>query len=302
MFKKAEKSLATINLLIFGPSGSGKTYSALLLAKGIVGDEGKIAVLDTERGSAALYADLVDFDIAPIEPPYKPQKFFDAIDEAEKAGYKCLIIDSLSHVWFSEGGFLELHENLTKDSRNSFAAWGKVTPIYNRLLNRIINCGMHVIVTLRTKTAYEVSKDTDGKVKPKVIGTAPVFREGVEYEFTTVFKLAEDNVATVLKDRTGLFINKAERITVDDGKAIVDWLHGIKRERVRETKPETKPESESESSDKLPEDIQKKLDWINSCNDPKKLDEAARRLARSDLPDAHVSMLLEAITKRIMEV
>ena len=58
-FKKATKESATIKLAITGPSGSGKTYSALLLAKGL---GGTTALLDTEYGSASLYADQFDFD------------------------------------------------------------------------------------------------------------------------------------------------------------------------------------------------------------------------------------------------
>ena len=53
MFKKAQRSLSKLRLAVQGPSGSGKTYGALMLAKGL---GGKIAVIDTERGSASLYA------------------------------------------------------------------------------------------------------------------------------------------------------------------------------------------------------------------------------------------------------
>ena len=54
-FKKAVRSASKLRLALSGTSGSGKTYGALLLAKGI---GGKIAVIDTERGSASLYADM----------------------------------------------------------------------------------------------------------------------------------------------------------------------------------------------------------------------------------------------------
>lgn len=84
MFKKAERKQAKLRLALSGPSGSGKTTGALLIAKGI---GGKIAVLDTERGSASLYADLCDFDVVELGPPYTPENYINIIREAERAGY-----------------------------------------------------------------------------------------------------------------------------------------------------------------------------------------------------------------------
>ena len=51
---KAVRKKAKLRLALTGPSGSGKTLSALLLAKGL---GGPIAVLDSERDSASLYAE-----------------------------------------------------------------------------------------------------------------------------------------------------------------------------------------------------------------------------------------------------
>ena len=49
---------AKIKLALQGCAGSGKTYSALLLAYGLTSDWSKIAVIDSENGSADLYAHL----------------------------------------------------------------------------------------------------------------------------------------------------------------------------------------------------------------------------------------------------
>lgn len=77
-FKKAHRSKAKLRLAIAGPSGAGKTYSALLIASGIVPLE-KVAVIDTESGSADLYADLGGYSTVTINPPYSPQKYIEAI-------------------------------------------------------------------------------------------------------------------------------------------------------------------------------------------------------------------------------
>ena len=101
-FKKANKSAVYLKLAITGPRGSGKTTAALRLARGLVGDNGRIAVIDTENSSSLLYADTFDFDVCVVEPPYTEDKFITAIADAVEGKYDCVIIDSFSHVWQAE--------------------------------------------------------------------------------------------------------------------------------------------------------------------------------------------------------
>ncbi len=225
MFRKAERKKAKLRLGIAGPAGAGKTYSALLIAQGI---GGKIALIDTEHGSGDLYAHLLEYDIAPLAPPYTPTKYREYIETAEKAAYNVLVIDSLSHAWEGEGGLLEMHDKATKarNDKNSFNAWKDITPEHNRLVDAILKSGMHMIVTLRSKMAYEVQRDErTGKSAPVKIGLKPIFREGIEYEFTTVFDMtAEDHIATASKDRTGLFDGKHFTPDKTTGLTLLEWL------------------------------------------------------------------------------
>ena len=62
-FIKAERANCKIKMAIQGPSGSGKTYSSLLIAYGLTKDWNKIAVLDTENGSANLYSHLGKYSV-----------------------------------------------------------------------------------------------------------------------------------------------------------------------------------------------------------------------------------------------
>lgn len=153
MFKKAERKQARLRLALTGPSGAGKTYSALLIAKGL---GGKIAVIDTEHGSASLYSDLADFDVCELEAPYHPDKFIAAIHEAEKFGYDTLIIDSISHEWNGKGGILEMVDNAasTSKSKNSYTAWNGVSQKHQKFIETILASPMNIIVTMRSKTAY----------------------------------------------------------------------------------------------------------------------------------------------------
>ncbi|NEX19907.1 AAA family ATPase [Thiorhodococcus mannitoliphagus] len=225
MFRKAERRQAKLRLALCGPSGSGKTFSALLIAQGLA-PGGQIALIDTERGSGELYADLTPYDVAPLSPPFTPARYVELVQQAEQDGYDVLIIDSLSHAWSGDGGILDLHDKATAASRsgNSFMAWREVTPKHNQLVDTLLGCNLHVIVTMRTKTAYDLVED-NGKKKPVKIGLAPVQRDGLEYEFTTVMDLAVDShVATATKDRTQLFDGEHFVPTVATGEALRAWL------------------------------------------------------------------------------
>lgn len=223
-FTKAERKQAKLRLAIAAVSGAGKTYSALLLAKGL---GGKTAVGDSESGSAHLYANLFDYQVAPISAPFTPEKYIEVIREAEKAGFDNLILDSLSHAWSGEGGILDMQgaaEQASK-SRNGYFAWREVTPQHNALVNAILQSNMNIIVTMRSKTAYEVS-GTKENFKAVKVGLAPIQREGMEYEFTVVLDISvEGHIATSSKDRTGLFDGKHFVINEQTGKDLLGWLN-----------------------------------------------------------------------------
>ncbi|MCB1882231.1 MAG: AAA family ATPase, partial [Gammaproteobacteria bacterium] len=209
-----------------GPAGSGKTYSALLVAQGLA-PGGRVALIDTERRSGELYADLMDYDVSPIDPPFTPTRYIELIREAEASGYDVLIIDSLSHAWVGEGGVLDMHDKAAAASRsgNSFAAWREVTPAHNQLVDALLSADLHIITTMRTKTAYDLVDDGKGKKKPIKIGLAPVQRDGLEYEFTLVMDLSvEGHVATASKDRTRLFDGSHFVPTVETGEGLREWL------------------------------------------------------------------------------
>src|SRR4051794_18011129 len=95
MFQRATKRQARLRLALIGPAGSGKTFTALAIATAL---GSRVALLDTERGSASKYSDLFTFDTCELEI-HHPQRYIDAISAAEAADYDVLIIDSLSHAW-----------------------------------------------------------------------------------------------------------------------------------------------------------------------------------------------------------
>jgi hypothetical protein len=65
------RSSTKLRLAISGPSGSGKTYTMLKIASDL---GGRIALVDTEHGSASKYADLFEFDVLELDS-YDPGHF-----------------------------------------------------------------------------------------------------------------------------------------------------------------------------------------------------------------------------------
>jgi hypothetical protein len=226
LFKKAQRKKAKLRLALSGASGAGKTYGALLIAQGL---GGKIAVVDTEKGSASLYSHLCDFDTLELEAPYTPESFIAAIYAAEQAGFDVLILDSITHEWSGKGGCLELVDEISKAKYrgNSWSAWNEVTPRHRSFLDAMMQSKMHIIATMRSKVETAISEDIRGKKTVQKLGMKAEQREGIDYEFTVVLDVIHDgNFAMASKDRTGLFAGKdPKRITKQTGEMLVEWLN-----------------------------------------------------------------------------
>lgn len=224
--RKAERKKAKLRLGISAPSGAGKTYSSLLIAFGITGDWEKVGLIDTENGSGDLYAHLGDYSVIPIEAPFTPDKYIEAIKMFELNGFGCIIIDSLTHAWAGEGGILDIQGAITAASRsgNSYTAWREVTPKHNALVNAILQSKCHIISTMRAKTEYVQEKNDNGKTEIKKVGLAPIQRDGMEYEFTVMLDLSLSHTASASKDRTGLFDGQYFKPSMETGVKLLEWL------------------------------------------------------------------------------
>jgi len=227
-FEKATKKMARLLLAVIGGSGTGKTMTALRIGSSL----GKrIAVIDTERGSASKYAGRgtpynFAFDVLQLET-FHPRKYIEAIRIAQDVGYDVLIIDSLSHAWIGRDGALELVDRAAKraQSGNSFAAWREVTPLHNEMVDAILQARMHVIVTMRAKTEYVIEENERGKKVPRKIGVAPVQRDGLEYEFDVVADLNQEHDFVVTKTRCPALAGKVFPCAGADVAAVLkDWL------------------------------------------------------------------------------
>jgi hypothetical protein len=223
-FKKAERTQLYLRCALFGPSGSGKTMTGLRIAKGIA-EKMRVpyAVIDTEARSASKYADRFQFEVEDLEKK-TVDNYIASMNDAAKAGYKVLVIDSLSHGW------RELTEEVDRitqasTSKNSVLSWAKVNPKQKRFIDAILNYPGHIIVTMRSKTEWVIGQGKDGKIAPEKLGLAPEQGKGIEYEFDLLIELTQKHQATVTKDRTGKFQDETIDLPGEDfGVALYDWL------------------------------------------------------------------------------
>lgn len=226
-FKKATKKNSYLRMALMGISGSGKTYTSLRIAECFAQKEhSRVALIDTERGSASKYADEFDFDCMELED-MNPERYIRAIQDAAKAGYKVLIIDSLSHAWNGRNGALELVDKAAKrtSSGNSFTAWRDVTPLHNHMIDEILRFPGHVLVTMRSKKAYVIEENEKGKKTPKMIGMEPIQRDGVEYEFDVVGDMNLNNELCISKSRCSKLNGEViARPGQDVASVLFDWV------------------------------------------------------------------------------
>ena len=224
MFQKATKRAIRARIALDGPSGAGKTWTALTFATAF----GKrIALVDTERGSASLYADQFDFDVIEMSPPFHPDRLIEMIRAAEKEGYDTLVIDSLSHFWEGEGGVLDIVDAAGQRANgNTYAGWKTGSPILRHLIDSILGSDLHVIATMRAKQEYVLEQDSRGKMVPRKVGLAPVMRAGVEFEFTLVGDLDVEHRLTISKSRASILADQVIQPgrAGDAAEAFVGWM------------------------------------------------------------------------------
>ena len=218
MFQKATKEQSKLRLALFGVSGGGKTYGALRLAKGL---GGKIALIDTEHGSASKYSDRFDFDVCNLDKP-TINNILMCMEQAKN--YDVLIIDSLTHAWN------ELLQEVDKIAKakyggNSWSGWADGNKKQTDLINAILSFPGHVIATMRAETNWTTTVNDKGKMVPIRIGEAPKQGKQIEFEFDMLMQISQDHQAVVLKDRTGKYQDDCFTIDEKFGEELAEWLN-----------------------------------------------------------------------------
>lgn len=227
MFRPATRQKCRLRMAIDGVSGSGKTFSALRFAFAF---GPRVAVVNAESGAIQKYLGLApdgipwQFDICDLQD-FAPTAYTAAILTAGQLGYDVLIIDSLSHAWAGSGGALEIKDKKA-DKGNSFTAWKDVTPMHNRMIEAILRSPCHVIATMRSKTAYVLQINAEGKQVPVKVGMEPVQRQGMEYEFDIYASIDADHIIRVSKSRCPEMTDAiAVKPSMDFIRPVVAWVN-----------------------------------------------------------------------------
>lgn len=226
--------MAYPKVAIVGMAGAGKTYSALRFARGYVGQSGKIALLDTENGSAGLYADVVDFDVQEIKPAvvsgvgstsiriFNTDDFVAGIEEACSAKYDALIIDSASQIWNT---VLDLKARIDYNGGNQFTNWKIPKEKLARVKTAILQSPIMIICCFRSKIEYVLEKDEKGSTTPKRVGLAPIASGDAEYDYSLVFEVNKAHESSVLKSRCPLFNNEFKEVLEErHGQEFRKWF------------------------------------------------------------------------------
>lgn len=267
-FRPAVRQSVKLLIGLLGASGGGKTESALRLGRGIVGPNGKLALADTENGRGELCYDRISggYEYFSMQPPFSPQSYVDVIDAAEKAGIDCLCIDSASHEWNGEGGYLDLKEeaiermtggsgDYKKRERCAMAAAGQVKPkTHAKFYARVCRSSMTIILCFRGKQKVQMGKGADGKTTIEkddhmsaIQDSELIFEMLIAGE---VFAVEKEGVPIGGYFRTvkyshpsipPLLPKAGEQVSVAHGEAIAKWARGESTEnKPVESTPEIK--------------------------------------------------------------
>lgn len=231
-FVKAVREKVYLKALLTGPSGCGKSWSALELATGLSRKCGSdIAYIGTEGDRDKLYAQkkskhgdyTFEYDLLQLENPFSTEKFMSAIDEAIDAGYKIIIIDSITAEWKYLN---DLHDKMPG---NSFTNWGKLKPKHREMIDKILAAPAHIICCARGKDEWTM-EDKNGKQVPKKVGLGSQTDKDISYEMMLSIQIDQDtHIAHADKDNTGLWgENRYTVITAKDGEELFAWCENGK--------------------------------------------------------------------------
>lgn len=243
--KPATKRNFKAVISLAGDSGSGKTYSALRLARGLVGNSGKIGLIDTEQ-RAGMYADcfggftVIDlYDSEhPVDNPFSPERYGGALAKFQHEGYNCVIIDSMSHEWEGDGGIISIADSARYKNgakRDDMGKWIEPKRRHKQLMDFILRCGMHIILCHRIKYPLEEFIDDKGKKNMKR-GDPIIIRENsVIYDTTADILLSQDTKTPqkLIKCPEALeYLFPSDKyITEETGAKIIEWLNSKQRDK-----------------------------------------------------------------------
>lgn len=232
-FEQAQRSDTKLLIGLYGQSGSGKTYSGLMLGRGLVGPNGKLGMVDTESGRGALYADVIPggYLRTDLSDPFTPERYIQAIEDAERLGIECLVIDSASHEWEGIGGVLEQAGAIEQATgRAGLHCWNKPKAGHLKLQLKLQRANMHIICLLRAKRKSRQGKDEKGKtVIVKDEFASPKQDPDFIFDMMVHAEILPDHKLRVTKISSPTLVDhfvSGQMISVEMGARLAEWAKG----------------------------------------------------------------------------
>lgn len=170
-FRPAQRSEAKPLIGLYSESGCGKTYSSLLLARGFVGPQGRIGMIETESGRGEAYADpreypeIGGYDVLPLRTDFSPKAYGEALTAAEDAKLGALIIDSASHEWEGAGGVLSMAAALQASGKKGPLVWQQPKLDHQRhFMLRFMQTSVPLVI-LNMRAKYPMREVKNGNSK-----------------------------------------------------------------------------------------------------------------------------------------
>jgi hypothetical protein len=239
-FRPAVRENVPLLIGISGPSGSGKTYSAMRIATGLAAGK-KFAVIDTESGRAKSYADSFAFDHGDLKAPFTPERYLEAINAADAAGYPVVVIDSMSHEWAGDGGILDMQEDEFKrmgyKDAAKMASWIKPKMAHKSMVTQLLQVRAHIIMCFRAEAKIEMTRGDNGKMEihakktlTSIDGWIPICEKSLPFELTASFLVTPDRPGVMraikLQEQHKAFFPVDVPVTEEAGKGMGAWAVG----------------------------------------------------------------------------
>lgn len=229
-FTPAKRQGVGLFVGIAGGTGSGKSFSALRLARGIAGPNGKIAALDTEARRLSHYTGRFQFDVADLLPPFRPSRFAEAAEAAERAGYAVLVIDSMTHEWAGEGGVLDWHDTIAGDDpKKNMQGWIKPKGEHKAMISSFLTRRIPLVFCFRAEEKVKVGAGG----RPESQGWMPIGDSRFMFELTTMLTLSNEAPGVVnlklpckVQEQHLGFFPDGKHVTEEAGAMLAAWARG----------------------------------------------------------------------------
>lgn len=251
LFRPANRSEAKPLIGLYSESGGGKTYSSLLLAKGFAEDMSLVGMIETESGRGEVFADdpiVGGYRVLSLRDDFSPKTYGGAIDAANHARLRALIIDSASHEWEGVGGVLGMAAANQASGKKGPLVWQQPKIDHQReFMLRLMQTPIPlVIVCMRAKYPMKEVIKNGKKEWERSTELEPKQSEDILFEMMVHAWIdKEHNLHPTKYTRDALreIFTEGKPITVDTGKRLAEWAKGGTAKPAASESPTLKPGS-----------------------------------------------------------